>query len=426
MKKSKKVLFLMGTYLNKPSANGICGKVVAKEFIKNGYEVHCVCYDDNNEYKDLIEDQIHIHTVKMSFRNRLRKKYEKTNKKIYLLLSRFITFINYINYPVLNYILARRYYNKTTELHKKNTFDIVVAVFNPIESLYSANLLKKFDTKIFNVMYTLDTLTNVYIKKNIINGYKYIKNSFYERKIYKYSDLIINMICHEKHYTKKYYDKYNRKMIFSDIPLLSDIKEQNLIDGGYLEEKNENFVYTGIVDYERRNPKYVCDFFTNINKFNNKVCMNFFSNGDCEDIIKNYEKETNGVIKSHGFISHKYIPFVINNADVLVSLEAKNSEMISAKIFEYMSYNKKIIHFYSNDSDVLLKYFKKYNNVLLINENDDLNYNIEKTLEFMKSKTNKNNDLKQIFKENTPKYTFDLIQKEYLKFLKNRRKYEEK
>ena len=74
MKKSKKVLFLMGTYLNKPSANGICGKVVAKEFIKNGYGVHCVCYDDNNEYKDLIEDQIHIHTVKMSFRNRLRKK----------------------------------------------------------------------------------------------------------------------------------------------------------------------------------------------------------------------------------------------------------------------------------------------------------------------------------------------------------------
>jgi hypothetical protein len=407
----KKVALLVGTI---SSANGICTIEMAKEFASNGYETHIVCFDDHKVNDNYKKNEIYYHTVKRSFIDPIRDKWNNTKKIRYRILLYIIAFFNYFNYPFLDPFLNRRYYKVVSKLYKENKFDIMISVYNPVESIYSVKKLKKkYD--FFSVLYTLDTMTNTYRKKTLLNKYRYMKNKIYESVAYKKLDMIINMECHKEHYTSKKYEKFFNKMFLSDIPLL--IKSDNnkiKSDDKLLNKEKYNFTYTGALDYARRNPTYICKLFNILYEHDNNVCANFFGGGDAQDIIR--KNMDGGAVIYHGLVDHKLIPIIINESDIMINLEAKNSDMVSAKIFEYMSFNKKIVHFYSNDNDVMIPYLKRYSNSLLISEKDSIEDNVKKVLDFMKKDENKNNNTFKEFRENTPNYTFELITKEYQKW----------
>lgn len=399
----KKILVLAGIY---NSANGICVQKISKELSDLGYIVHCIYYGElNGEVKNYEEKNISIYNVKMTLRHKIIDKYKKSGNVLLHYLARLITFINYINYPFLNLVLLRRYYKKVIELNNKELFDQVISVYNPIESLYAANALKKENPNIKWILYCLDPLTNVG-GKNIFRKYFYLKNLFVEKKYFSKCDKIINMISHFNYYSGDRYKKYSKKMVFSDIPML---------DLSYSINRNSTnnnkivITYGGSLNYQMRNPTFVCDFFSKVLLSQIDLNVSFYSVGNCTDIIKKYEKITKDKIRLMSYVSHEKMLNIISNSDMVLSLENENSDMVPSKIFEYFSLNKKIVHFYKSQNDILLNYFKNYPNVLLINKNDNFDVNFKKFKKFIETPAKDVNNLEEIFKMNTVKYTIDLI-----------------
>ena len=85
--------------------------------------------------------------------------------------------------------------------------------------------------------------------------------------------------------------------------------------------------------------------------------------------------------------------------------------MLPSKIFEYMSTGKKIIHVSKGEGDICIEHYKKYPNVLIINEMDEVDVSAKAIKLFMQKEceTVDLEQLKEVFKENTPEYTIDLM-----------------
>jgi hypothetical protein len=116
------------------------------------------------------------------------------------------------------------------------------------------------------------------------------------------------------------------------------------------------------------------------------------------------------VIK-HGAVSHDAALAAQVNADILISMGVKGTVFIAAKIFEYMSTGKPIIHFFSDDFDPNVPYYKEYRNAVCINVNDAIKQNSEKIKNFIEkpSMQIRYDDLKKVFYKCEPEYTFNVI-----------------
>lgn len=162
-----------------------------------------------------------------------------------------------------------------------------------------------------------------------------------------------------------------------------------------------------------RTPDYVCDILININKKfqGKKNVINFYSRG-CEDIIIKYKNNSKDTVFTNGYVEHKILKQAMEKSGILVSIGNKNSDMVPSKIFEYMSTGKKIIHFYNDKEDSCIGYYKKYQNALLVNINEDFETNLNTVNDFVNKKINliSINDIEDIFIQNTPKFTVDKIE----------------
>ena len=74
---------------------------------------------------------------------------------------------------------------------------------------------------------------------------------------------------------------------------------------------------------------------------------------------------------------------IIMQNTLLISIGNTDSPMIPSKLFVYMSSCKPIIHFYYNNKDSCLPYLEKYPYSLLLNMNDSMDTNLNKTKLFI-------------------------------------------
>lgn len=407
----KKVLFLDSFYYPKFNANGFCSNEIVKE-LKKKYEVYSLSYQNYNEKKYYENDGVKIYKVRPRLFFLMREYSEngknlffrKITKYLSVMDQKFKRILFYFNYPTTSIIATRRYLRYAKKIVEKNGINCVVAVFQPYESLITADYLKrKYGIK--EIIYILDTLSNQNRKKDFFSNYKKKKGQKAEKKYYSRADMIISMRCHEKSFKDPFYDFLKGKIVYSDIPLFRKIERSNFKK--IFDSEDVNMVFTGTLYKDMRDPSKACSL---IEKYNvnaqNKIKMQFFSRGNCETILKKYS-----FVNRHGFVDHKTSINALFEADLLLSLEVKNSDMVSSKTFEYMSTGNKIIHFYETNNDVLLKYLKKYNNALLINLCDKDEKNIELIKKFIAKEKSQLEDLSKVFEENTPKYTADLMSK---------------
>src|SRR5699024_10828574 len=213
------------------------------------------------------------------------------------------------------------------------------------------------------------------------------------------------MKSHKVHHKQNKYNPYRDKMECVDIPLLTK-------DNGSskkMENKDNyiNIVYSDSLNSFSRNTEYACEIFKEISNENYQV--DFYSQGDCEQMLNEYQEKTDGLISRNGYIPHEKMLGKINSASFLLNIGNKNSDMIPSKIFEYMSTGKPIIHFYDNENDSSLPYLKQYSLALLVKQNPEiLDFNISKVADFIATNTGKSlsfTDVEKNFKENTPEYT---------------------
>lgn len=406
----KKILFLNSFYYPKYNVNGLCVNELCK-VLKEDYELYSLSYKNYDEKNSYTNENCKIYKVKPRIFFILREYSERGKNKLLkwlckylaLFIQKFKRIIYFPFYPLISIVSTKRYVKKALEIVEKEKIDCVVAVFQPYETLIAADKIKEKNKDIKEIIYILDTLSNEKNDNSFINRYKKRKGQASEKKYFKKADLIISMRCHEKKMSDSFYDAFRSKLFYSDIPLLR--KLSNVNKNTEFDKKYINITYTGTIDRARRNPTNICNLIKAYNEeYPQKICAHFFSRGDCEDILDRYES-----IVRHGFVPNEVSVSALFNSDAIISIEAKNSDMISAKIFEYMSTNKKIIHFYESENDILLSYLKKYNNTLFIKTTEDTKENIKKINSFLNKPVNKSINLENVFLENTPGHTANMI-----------------
>src|SRR5690606_7147238 len=156
--------------------------------------------------------------------------------------------------------------------------------------------------------------------------------------------------------------------------------------------EKKHLVYMGTLFKSFRNPVYIYKLFVKVNE-NDEYNLHFYSRGDCENQVLDYQNKTHGSVIRHGYVAHSEIENIYANAHYLINLGVSNSTNISSKIFDYMSVGKPILHFYYHDDDVNIKYLEKYDLAIMIKMDEKLfEENAEKLKHFLQKTYNKKAD----------------------------------
>lgn len=406
----KKVLFLVGNYLPKMSANGVCCQQIIKKYISMGYDVTCIANEQYKTPKETIDEGLKIHYIKIPLYYKLniysKNEKNKTKKNIYKFLSKIYGYINYImsavSFPLVSKSFSRRILALSEKLHKKNAYDIVIGVNFPTDDAYAACKLKEKYNDLLCVAYILDPLVGGQMHNLLTENTKNTKSERIEKYILEKADLIICQKEHREHYTKKY-DKYNlEKVHYLGVPLLTEKK---------VDEKRENnpkiVLYAGSLFKDIRNPEYIINSF----KHCKNTILKIYTPADKKWLAELVGDSNN--IELYNPVSHDEIEKLSMGADAFLNIGNSYKSAAPSKMIEYMSYGKPIISTYRIDddpSDVLLS---KYPLALSFDErNKDYEAAAAKieTLLEVENKIIPFEDLREVFYDETPDRFIELIE----------------
>ncbi|WP_288759803.1 hypothetical protein [uncultured Veillonella sp.] len=404
----KKILILTEEFRAMTNANGICTKAIVDVLSQNNdvtvlsllstSEEHTaekyngVNVEYQNNFWWELKDNPKAPTVE--------REVVKILRKVRNLLMRPFFPINSIS-PVI------RFYFKACRLCERYNFDIVVCFFRPYESFIVGTMLKKKFPALKVIHYMLDTLLN-YIPpaKLLTKSFCHKRNLKLEYWGYTHCDAIINLLVQKESYeSDSRYDKVRHKLLYADIPLL---KTRPKVSDTRI--KKGTMVYAGSLVKEYRNPSYALNLFSLLPE---KYQALFYCSGDCNDMVDEYSNKYK-TISNGGYIKHELLEKKLEEADALINFGNYRLNMIPSKIFEYFSFEKKIIHFYKDDEDTCLLYLKKYPYALLIDERNPLADNLDKIIKFLDNEkpVSTRQAWRKDFYMNTPEYTAKLILEE--------------
>lgn len=404
----RNILFILGSFLPKPSANGVCINEICVSLIKEGYKPVCLVSNNANllAYEQI--DGIEIYRVKGRLITRFLEKYStksNQNKFAKIILS-FIKILNKIKnllfittWPLISPMYTRRLYSNAKKLQNLYNFDYVVSVYTPIDSLIVGKYLKKKHRNINAIAYFLDPLSAGFGPKYLSQEWTEKRGWKWEKRLFPFFNRIIFMDSHKNFYQKERYRIFEEKIIFLDIPLF----KMNISEHSFFNDNNKIYVcYVGSIKRQIRNPSYLIDIFSK-NKYEN-IELHIFGPVDCPDLfIKNDSEKTN--IFLHGHVNRELVPSILFGSSILINFGNLIETLVPSKIFEYIGAGKPIISFYKNDNDSSIPYLKKYPLALLIKENYDIiDYNSKLILKFINENSKKTvsfDEIYDIYEKNT-------------------------
>ncbi len=415
MKKEKKrILLATDSYYYLPTANGICVEAIANELTNQNIETHVLCFRRDNEPKDEIVNNIHVHRIKMDWVNQLRYKYESRKqdflqilyKKIMILLNRLEAMLFIKWFPMRSPLFCIRYLREMKKLQYKYKYDVIVASYCPFEAAYALGKIKQYDN-VKTAIYCLDSFTN--LKKRFFLSVEFQDKRAWkwEKSFFKVSDLILVLKCHEKHYRKDRYSEFDERISIVDIPHIIERKKN--VDQ-LKKEKNDpiKMVYAGKIRDDLLQP--VIQLLTPFLR-EGILILDIYGRNTSELLDTLCEPDVRSKINLKGFISHEKMIEVEETSDILLSMGNSNTDFIPSKIFEYISLRKKILHIYNYDNDSSLPYYKLYPSSCCLDVKNDLEDNIRKMRHFLNEPLNELdfNDIKCLYEKNTPQYTANVI-----------------
>ena len=212
---------------------------------------------------------------------------------------------------------------------------------------------------------------------------------------------------------RKYSSHLNhyKRMIFLDIPLLTEIVPRNkVVTNNFFDGNRISIVYTGSLYYSSRNPKYILELFRKLNR--EDIALIFIGSSDCKKLFEDMQDKFTGEIRYYEHIEHDKIIDVLPDADFLLNIGVKNKNAISGKIFEYMSFGKPIISTYEIDEEPCIPYLEKYHPALLIDQRKSLDENLKILNDFIDKNYKVSvpfNSIEKEFYKNTPKAFIEVI-----------------
>jgi hypothetical protein len=397
------ILIITSDFLPIPSANGVCAYNLAKAFLDKKYSVSVICNRQPNHKKHEIIDAINVYRI-----------YDKyltiniKNIKLKTFIDRLNLLIHIYIFPLTSIISLVRYVHTTFSLVNKYDIKLLVAFNNPLVACLSGVIAKiKYKNDLRFVVYDVDSFSNTLAGRFLGKAQKKRMMKKWERLVFNTTDQLIIMRNHENHYKQVEYMKYRNIMKVSNFPMLCLNKQEK--ESISNDSELISCIYLGTLSKTYRNPIVLCEVFSNLK--NTKV--HFYGRIDDSEIISRFSDITNERIIHRGLISFEEGQKKLNMADILISLGNRDSDMVPSKTFEYISYCKPIIHFYTFEGDPVIPVLEKYPLALLLNSNRPINELVEKTAIFIKSAYGKRISttlVRQLFIENTPEFSVELIE----------------
>ena len=408
----KKILLATDSYHFAPTANGICVEEIAQELLKRGNEIHVLCFKHEKESENEMIEGISVHRIKMDWVNRLRFAYEKKLqgkkqkivRQIMIALNRLeaVVFLHW--YPLRSPLFCYRYTKQMEKLQKLYHYDIIISSYSPFEAAYALYKMNQ-KYKVKKCLYTLDSFTNYNKKRFFLSPqYQDKKGWEWEKKIYEKCDLVLNLKCHEKHHEKERYQIFADKMKIVDIPHMIQYERKN----SHHQSKKIQMLYAGNFYKDIAD-----DIFKILHSFINqdRIELSIYGKNTPTQLQAYCNKEIIEKINFGGFVDRDVILEEESKADVLLSLGCPETDNISSKIFEYMSFGGKVLHIFKGKNDPNVVYFEKYNNACCINCDDDFDKYVEKIKNFLDKRVDiiPYEKIQEIFKENMPDYTAKIL-----------------
>lgn len=393
------------------SANGICTRAVMNEFIKRGHNVLCITNQETGKENKYTQNGIVYYTVKPRLVYRLNNAYgEKTagktikrNRSIAYLLNKLKLVLSLPAWPLISPAYANRITELSRSVHKQYQIDCVIPIYTQIDTLIAANKLKEENPDMKYVPYFLDSLSGGYGPRIFSSKWVYVRGVKWERRLLSHADLIIMMESAKKHYeTCCSKERYYKKIKFLDLPLLICDHEPKDYVESFLNKNKFNLLYVGSFPPGIRSPQYILDVFANIKDEN----WRFYFIGDNTCSILNEAAQKDRRIVVVGRCDHEQAMKYESQADMLINIGNSNPNMTPSKIFEYMSWGKKIVSTAPIDDEPSLKYLKKYPLSIVLSEQElDIDKSAQKLLDFAKAENSiciNEDDMNQIYYNNTP------------------------
>ncbi len=403
----KKIMIILGAYYPNASANGICVGRVIDELLNRGHEVFCLSNSQINAPEKEDINNLHIQRITVDNQRKF-KELEKNcisiiKKKIYLSLCKITDIIRLIkmtkSFPIASVGHAKRFCRAANDILEKNKIDVIIGVNMPTHTLYAAYLLKKEHPDIKFIPYCLDPIyggmDNRFLTKKTVDK----RNVGFESDMLKACEMFIVQHEHRKHYNE-YHKQYIDKMQFVGVPLLVEHNVENK------QTSKKILLYAGALSKETRNPGYIFEVF----KFIKDVqLVMYISNGEewVQDAAAGIDN-----IEVHGRITHEEVLKKMEEADAFLNIGNIQTMFCPSKIVEYIGYGKPIVSTYRTDTDTCGEYMKKYPLSVYIDERKEKAYDAAYRIENMLSsgvKSLEYEEIKELFKDNTPEYIADLI-----------------
>lgn len=409
----KKILFIMDHYPNTRSTNSLCCEKLISLMQKCDISITCLVKLGPNLPIYEVADKVSIYRIHKSC---LYKWYQWSRLNTETILSKAVYMLNRIIlrlkqivfipiYPCLTPLFMLRLYKKALKIHRQEHFDAVISEHYSFESLVAGHLLKKKCKDIVFIPYFLDSLSGGFNAKYLPDKYCLRKKLSWERHLVSNAEKIIVMKSSKEHherYSKN--EEYFDRIRFLDIPLLEDIRVSAGSDLSLIESDRINVVFSGYLNKFDRDPTYIINLFNMLNR--DDITLVFIGAGNCQQILIKAKETFKGHIIVSKFVNHDKLVGILSKATVFLNFGVSNSNAISGKIFEYMSFGKPIISTYYIDKEACIPYLEKYPLSLLIDQREqDLSKNAAKLESFLNNNLGKSipfDEIKRIFYENTP------------------------
>lgn len=400
----QKVLFLVHQYEPNPKPCEVCIMRVQESLLKLGVKSDVLEY---NGPEGLVKKTAcgNVYSTGAA-----KPRVDTTKKNIVLDYLKKIPIL--FRWPYLFNKAKRAIYKSQVDfLISKNHYSAIIGATLPVDT---ATVAAEYDHFIH---YELDAVANnPEYKRGIKKLYRGKLNRI-ERYLYEKAELIIHMEFNRRYLAKYDGSKYHEKFVFSDIPNL--VEPQNLgKKSSHYNDGRIKFAYFGALVRDYRNPGYLIKVLNELDKVLPVQCE-FFSRGNCEDILAEAANSSPNVFLQRGYVDQRTVAEKQAEADVLVSIGNQltgTDYSLPSKIIEYIAMGKPILHTYGGSNDSVIGYLDKYELGCVIYPEDDLKETVNKICDFIGSTKGKRipfEQVKQIFYHNSPDFTAEII-KEFI------------
>lgn len=382
------VLFVLGKYIQHIGQNGNCIRGIIDVWKQQGINSDVICIETEDVAKSWSDENVTVISYDTNSEN-----------------SCWNNISRIINIPMTNVSHVKKIIKEIEKKISNKKYDAIIAVINPVEAAHAVTKIKKKYPEINFILYEIDPTSNRYKNpKGLKEKIWTIKSICWEKKVYRNANTIIHMKTHRSHYDQFRYKIFKNKTVYLDIPNLKINLLRNQINNEVV------FLYAGAFYPVLREPGYMLQVFEKLS-CNMQYVFNIFSQSFVKTIQESAIHSDN-CIRLKKTISHELLVKEMEIADILVSVGNKDSDYLPSKVLEYIGTGKKIIHFYSDNEDVALAYFRRYSKVLLISESEDIEEAVKKIVHFIGqdnfSEINAES-IKYQFWENTVEYSAEKI-----------------